>query len=324
MTDPTVKLRDGLDIRVDGALRVVADATAPDGDVALLSHAHGDHLYRDPPAAMVCSETTAALAAHRREARPRVVDHPRIDLVDAGHIPGSRAAVIEGERTVCYTGDVSLRDRLFLSGFEPPSADVLVIEATYGEPAYEFPPHGDEVARLEDWLGDTHDVPVVLFGYALGRAQELQRVVERTARPCYVTDAIRGINEVLAETAGLDLAGRPVADHEPTAGDVLVLPSQTSGLQWVADLVERSGALTAGASGWAVDSGFRYANGYDETFVLSDHADHGELLAIVDSVSPDVVYTTHGAVDALAAAITRTFGIEAHALKRNQRTLGEF
>ena len=103
-----VRLRDGVEIELASGEVVVCDATAPEGDVAVLSHAHGDHLYSDPPAAMVASPLTRDLAALRREdvATPALQDNPSIELVDAGHVPGSRAALIEGDRTYLYTGDV--------------------------------------------------------------------------------------------------------------------------------------------------------------------------------------------------------------------------
>ena len=325
-----VCLRDGVEIHLDSGETVVCDARRPDGDVAVVSHAHGDHLYREPPAAACWSATTRALAGVRREdaALPERLDHPRIELLEAGHVPGSRAALIEGEdRTYLYTGDVSTRDRLYLEGFDPPSADVLVLEATYGEPGFEFPPVAETRAAFEDWLARNAARPVVVFGYALGRAQEIEVMLEAAGRDrVLVSDAIADVDDALDPHLPVTLPGERYDrdDLDLGAGDALVLPSATANRDWTDRLVEATNAATAGMSGWAVDSSYRYANGYDETFVLSDHCDFPELVALVEAVDPASVYTQHGSAESLARHLTRECGYPATALVANQRSLSEF
>ncbi|MEF8775773.1 MAG: MBL fold metallo-hydrolase RNA specificity domain-containing protein [Haloarculaceae archaeon] len=324
----SIRLRDGVEIELASGTTVVCDARAPDGDVAVLSHAHGDHLYSDPPDTMVASPLTRDLAALRRpdEPTPAARDLPAIELLDAGHIPGSRAALIEGERTYCYTGDVSTRDRLYMSGFDPPEADVLVVETTYGEADYVFPPVAREQAAFEDWLARNADVPVVVFGYTLGRAQEIQYLLAESDRErVFVSDAIAGVNERIEAATDLGFDVEPWTDEITLgAGDALVLPSGTNRFDWVESLREETGAKTAGLSGWAVDSGYRYANGFDETFVLSDHCDFEELVELVRAVDPEAVYTLHGSAREFARYLTAEEGFQATALERNQTALSEF
>ena len=319
-----VRSRDGIEVDLgDGTL--VADAEAPHGDVTVLSHAHGDHLYAESPGTAVCSELTAALANVRRDEPVAATTHPAVDLYPAGHVAGSRAALVDaGTEAVLYTGDISTRDRFYLDGFEPPSADVLVVEATYGKPAYTFPPQAEVEAELVDFLDDT-DGPVVLFGYALGRAQELQLLVDRSTRDrLFVSDAIAALNDPIAAAAGLRFdARRWTREADLGANDALVLPTQLNNLAWVESLVESAGATTVGVSGWAIEESFRYRGGYDAAFPLSDHCDFTELRAVVETVDPDRVYTHHGFADAFANHLTGE-GYEATALKRNQTSLSDF
>lgn len=328
-TVPPVRLSDGLEVDLASGETVVADASAPDGDVTVLTHAHGDHLFAEPPGRVVCSATTAALARARRDGEgewARTTD-PRVSLVDAGHVPGSRAAVIEGpEATYCYTGDVAVRDRFFLEGFEPPSADVLVLEATYGTPDYRFPPQGDLEGRIVDWLSDTRGDPVVLFGYALGRAQELLCLADRSARrDVYVTDAVARVNAVVESALDLAFGAERFGDDVTLDDeDVLVAPTQLTGSRFATAVVDDTGAITAAFSGWAVDDAYRYRLGVDRAFALSDHCDFAELLGVVRAVDPARVYTTHGFADELATHVVAETGVEARALKRDQATLGEF
>jgi len=308
---------------------VAADASTPDGDVTFVSHAHGDHLYQNAPENVICSRATSALAAHRRpdEARPTRVEPDGVELIDSGHVVGSRAVCIEHDDVrVLYTGDVSTRDRFFLNGFDPVEADVLVIESTYGTPEYEFAPQGELEAALEDFIEETSDSPILLFGYTLGRAQELQMIADGVVNgTLYVSEAIHRMGEVISRFLERSLPGEryePETVLEP--GDVLILPSQTNRLAFVDRLTEQTGAIRVGASGWAIDDSYKYRADLDETFVLSDHCDFPELMSIVEDVDPEVVYTQHGFADEFAREITARTGIRSVSLKPNQQTLDDF
>ena len=324
----TVRYRDGIEVTLSTGERVVCDADEPDGDVNVVSHAHGDHLYERAPGAVVWSPLTRELAAVRRDELPATATDDRLTLVDAGHVPGARAVVIEDPdgTTYCYTGDLSTRDHRYLGGFEPPEADVdvLVTESTYGEPEYAFPPPAEAAAAFREWVRET-DAPVLVFAYSLGRAQEVQLILGETDRQVYVTEAVAALNDPIVDAFDLafDVA-RYGGDVTLDSGDALVLPSQTNRLSFVETLVEETGAQKAALSGWAVDSSFRFAGGYDATFPLSDHCDFEELLAVVDAVDPERVYTCHGSTDSLAREVRSRLGYEARALKRNQTSLGEF
>ncbi|MFC6725638.1 mRNA 3'-end processing factor, partial [Halobium palmae] len=63
-----VRYTDGIRIDLASGETVACDSENVTGDVNVLSHAHGDHLYRATPGSLVCSELTAALANHRRGA----------------------------------------------------------------------------------------------------------------------------------------------------------------------------------------------------------------------------------------------------------------
>lgn len=320
----TVRYRDGIEIVLSDGTRVVCDADDPDGDVNVVSHAHGDHL-PDGEATAVCSALTAELGSVRREEALYRRSDDRVELLPAGHVAGSRAALItdpDGTR-YCYTGDVCTRSRFYLDGFDPPDADVLITEATYGEPAYVFPDHDEVAAAVVEWLETTPE-PVVLFGYALGRAQKLQLLADRAGRTVYTTEAVLRVNEPIADHLGVIFPATEYDEGtELGAGDALVLPMTTARIDWIGRLVEETGAVTAGFSGWAVDSSFRFRGDFDAAFPLSDHCDFEELCAMVEAVDPERVYTQHGSGDALAAYLSGE-GYDATTIKRNQTSLSEF
>ena len=327
--------RDG--IHFDVGRRVVADARGATGDVNVVSHAHADHTFRSSPETVVCSAETAAIADARTGVGFEFVESaPGIELVPAGHVVGSRAALIEGDdgTRYCYTGDFSIRDRCYLEGFDPGSidADVLVMETTYGHPRYRFPPQDELEAAIVDWLVDAADRPLFLFGYSFGRAQKLQHLARRAIeagggdRSILVSKTIREVNAAIEGATDLEF---PAREYEASGltnltDEIVIVPSNQSRADWLERAVERTDALKGGFSGWAVDSAFRYRGGYDETFPLTDHGDCSELVETVRAIVPDVVYTHHGFDEAFAAHLDAEYDFRARPLQRNQTRLEEF
>ncbi|WP_205427700.1 mRNA 3'-end processing factor [Halorussus sp. MSC15.2] len=324
----------------------VADASSAVGDVNVVSHAHADHTFRRTPETVVCSAATAALVEARTGATvPEFREETdEVTLLPSGHVVGSRAALVEpgaagatdgGEsedsgdhRRYLYTGDFSVRDRLYLDGFEPVDADVLVMETTYGVPDYRFPPEPELQGRIRDWLMDNSEVPLFLFGYSLGRAQKLQRLARKaTNRPLVVHDAIRTVNDAVESATDLSFPAESLADREDGAlsGDeIVVLPTHLARTDWVEDLVDDHDGLKAGFSGWAVDESFRYRGGYDATFPLTDHCDFDELVETVEAVDPDTVYTHHGFDEEFADHLSTHLGYDARPLLGDQTRLDDF
>lgn len=325
-----VRHRDG--IHFDVGRRVVADARSAAGDVNVVSHAHADHTFSSAPGTVVCSAATAAIAEARSGTGFDYVESaPGIELVPAGHVVGSRAALIEGAdgSRYCYTGDFSTRDRAYLEGFDPAGvdADVLVMETTYGHPRYRFPPQDALEAEIRDWLQDTGDRPIFLFGYSLGRAQKLQWLArEATDRELLVSGTIADVNRAIEAATDLAFPARELDQDalEELSDEIVVVPTNQARREWLQSVVDRTGAVKGGFSGWAVDDSFLYRGGYDATFPLTDHCDFDELVETVRTIDPEVVYTHHGFDEGFADHLATEYGYEARPLKRDQRTLGEF
>ncbi len=329
----TVRHRDG--IHFEGEPHVVADARSAVGDVNVVSHAHADHTFgstTSSPETIVCSAETAAIAEARSGTGfPFVESTPAIDLVPAGHVVGSRAALFEDAsgRRYCYTGDFSTRDRAYIEGFDPDAvdADVLVMETTYGLPKYQFPAQAELEAQIREWIAEHDDRPLFLFGYSLGRAQKLQWLAkEVSSRDVLVSESIDRVNRAIERTTDLSFPARAYEDDELRELDeeIVVLPSNQARADWVEQTVERVDGRKAGFSGWAVDDSFLYRGNYDITFPLTDHCDYDELLETVEAVNPELVYTNHGFDEAFADVLETNYGYRARPLKRNQTTLEEF
>ena len=312
-------------IHIHGEKKVVADSRSSQGDINFVSHAHFDHMHQSD-SEVVASELTAKLAEARSGEKVQRTQAENIELLPSGHILGSSAALIKGEKDVLYTGDVSLRDRVYLDGFNPVSADILVMESTYGIPAYRFPEQRVIENRIKDSVRD-EDSPLILFGYSLGKAQKIQKLVEEaTERPILAHGAVKKMNDVVEDATDKEFRAKPYGENREIMKDngILVAPSNTSQSDWVEKLVDETGAVKAGFSGWAATDSFKYRGGYDETFQLSDHCDFDGLVELVEKVDPEKVYVQHGFDEEFASYLKRELGYNARALKQNQSSLKDF
>ncbi|QOV87869.1 MBL fold metallo-hydrolase RNA specificity domain-containing protein [Humisphaera borealis] len=293
-----------------------------------VSHAHSDHLPQDGAHERVISTAqTLVLANHRlgklsiaaptAESVQSIDPDTRISLLPAGHVLGSAMIRVERpEGSLLYTGDFKLRPSLTVATAEPTPADILVMESTYGLSMFRFPPWQQTHARLVELVGAAlaeGRQPIVL-GYSLGKAQEIVRILTDNGLRVTCHGAVAAINEIY-ESLGTPLGAfrryRPEDFHGPTSLDlaergVLVAPPQVARSAFVNRF---SSPLTILMSGWGMQKNARYRYGVDEVLPLSDHADFGELLELVERVSPRKVYTHHGYAE--FAETLRARGIDA-------------
>ena len=288
---------------------------------SFVSHAHFDHLAAHRR--IITSEGTRRLMASRmpgeREEIALPFDSPyafdgetELRLYPAGHIFGS--AMLHATRaseSFLYTGDFKLRPGLSAEPCAPPRADVVVMETTFGLPRYVFPPTREVLARIVQFCHDAIEdgqVPV-LFGYSLGKSQELLCSLAEAALPVMLHPQTLKITRVYEELGNTFCDYRPFSLPE-VAGHVVLCPPQANQSAWLRQIKARR---TAVATGWALDPAAVYRYQCDAAFPLSDHADFPDLIKFVELVQPKRVLTVHGYVEEFARTL-REKGIEAWAL----------
>ncbi len=293
---------------------------------AFVSHAHADHIAAH--AEVIASAGTARLmrarlGGTRREhllefGQPMRRGNFQITLLPAGHIFGSAQAFIESDgASLLYTGDFKLRPGLSAEPAQWRSADTLIMETTYGLPKYRLPPTEEVIARMVAFCGDTIDdgaVPV-LFGYSLGKAQEILCAILAAGLTPMLHGAVFKMTEIYRQLKP-DFPGGyvPYAAGE-VAGKVLVCPPSANRTLMVTRIKNRR---TAVLTGWALDPGATYRYQCDAAFPLSDHADYPDLVRYVELVQPQRVLTLHGFAAAFAADL-RERGVEAWALSEENQ-----
>ncbi|MET0263858.1 MAG: ATP-dependent DNA ligase [Rariglobus sp.] len=294
---------------------------------SFVSHAHFDHLA--PHNEILCSEGTAKLMNARMpgERRERVLPfHQTADfspgvvatLYPAGHIYGSAQILLEHERhgRLLYTGDFKLRTGLSAEPCETPPADLVIMETTYGKPHYVLPPTADVLRAIIHFCRqaiEDDEVPV-LFGYSLGKSQELLSSLAGASLPVMLHPATLRLTQVYEEL-GLTFPPFRAFDANEQAGHVVICPPQQPASSFLKKIKRRR---TAMITGWALDPGAHFRYQCDAAFPLSDHADYNDLLRFVERVKPKRVLTLHGFATEFARTL-RERGVEAWAIGQDNQ-----
>ena len=328
MEGDALQVRLGNGIEVNGRARVRLDPRKLEPEaVNCISHAHSDYLPRavNGTGAMA-TEITLRCASSRLSREVRYEGAEGIEMLNAGHIAGSSMFFLEGERTVLYTGDFSPRDRLGMTGAKPRKCDVLIMESTFGNPRYVFPPTGHLAGIVRDWVEDglNKGAAIFLFAYPLGKSQRLINLLGDLAP--YLHGSVFEETQLVKEDCG-PYCLLPYAEDAAKAPFITICPMSGNNSSLLAYWRRKLGdgkVRTAAFSGWAADRGYSYRTGTNEGFAISDHADFEELVSFAAACSPKFIYLTHGFDELLAGHIKKRTGIEALPLKRNQTALLDF
>ena len=306
---------------------LTCDAHGP-RPVRLLSHIHADHLHhlaaslRECEAVLATPLTRALLAVlkGRRKAdriRPLAYGElftragERLELYPAGHIAGSAQALLTtacGVR-VAYTGDIK----------SPPApvlqAEVLVTEATYGDPAH-VRPFRDEVEDqfLELVRERLAHGPVCLVGYH-GKLQEAAGILHRRGftEPILAPERVFELLEV-CRAHGLPLGTvfkQGSAEGEAARRGAHLSLRHTS----VLGLTEEPSRILL--SGWQFDVPCRRVAGGTYRVALSDHSDFEQLLAYTAASGAHLVIVDgfrSRSASLFAAEVERRLGVRALAM----------
>ncbi|MXZ92409.1 MAG: MBL fold metallo-hydrolase [Chloroflexi bacterium] len=282
-------------------------------DTSVVSHAHSDHVarHRHP---VLTHRTRLLLGDYYDRSEPVELEYGEpletpeytVTLHPAGHCLGSAQTLVtvrsSGERLL-YTGDLRTRPSPINEPAESVVCDTLIIESTYGHPAYTFPPQDEAIATavrvISQWL-DQGTLPIVL-GWRLGKAQETLYYLLSAGFAVACDESVYDIARRYEE-AGVCFPGDyRVFNGSVADGEVLLFPpgkkarEQMNG-QGLSGRAARHLELT----GWAAGKGAKpWGSGRpgDASLPYSDHADFNDLIAYVQAVQPRQVYTVFGFPD---------------------------
>jgi len=299
---------------------------ASEFDNVFISHSHSDHTagFSGRSEKYSTIETKQIFEARygkdiesfRRIRYDKKIEIGSVEIIprNAGHILGSTQFEIHtDQKTIVYTGDINCKHTLITEAAKPINCDILILEATYGNPVFQFPARDGIYVEIAEWVLRSikgRRTPVFEV-YSVGKAQEIIAVINYfTELPVVVSPIISRVNEVYERfNKRLDSIRADSGEGEEVLKEgecCYVISSRKRNLP--------DNAVKATATGWNVRFGPRR---YGTGFLLSNHADFKQLIKYVEEAKPSIVYTCYGQDKTLLPAyITRKTGISALPLEK--------
>lgn len=301
-----------------GGYRIALDSRDSSANVNFVSHAHSDHISGlSKSKGLIASDITRELIEARYGLHAVSSPMPEgVRMLNAGHVLGSKQLYVDDPvhgYSMLYSGDYQMAESVAAERIELRHADVLMLDSTYPYPWLHFGERDETVRAMQCYAETKMEKGSVIFGaYAVGKAQEIIRILNEVGIAPAVDAKISRVNEVY-ERHGvhLDYCGAENMGKE----HVLVVESSKLG-NFKNEVATRSGrrVFTAVASGWA--KMFRF--GTDVQFPLSDHADFQQALSYINACDPDIVLTCGGSANLFAKHL-HALGYDARPLERLSR-----
>lgn len=293
-------------------------------EFGFVSHAHTDHA-RKHDRIIATPETVLFYRQRFPQVPTRAIPFGRrikfgeatVELFPSGHMLGAAQILVEIQRTrIVYTGDFKVYPNFTCPPLETRRCDILIMESTYGDPAYSFPPQNEVYAKIVGFVKRTladKNTPV-LMGYAMGKTQEAVSLLQQHGFEVCVDTHVAKVNQ-LYRTAGIKLEPTEHYLHTALENKVVVVSPQSLRNREYHEIKRKKSLFL---SGWAVGSKNRNHFGADAGVPLSDHADFTQLLSYIQACSPSKIYTLHG--EPAFAQRLRDLGYDAHYLGKGFRS----
>ena len=296
---------------------VACDAHEENRPIRVVTHAHADHMVGLGKSMKTCEVavmTPATKDMIDALKGPRLLSRGTVKTLDYGetltyedetltlhyadHILGTAQVLVEDkEQTrMLYTSDFRY------SKTPRVDTDILVMEATYGDPVRVRPfgmmVEGILISLVEQGLKRG---PVYLFGYH-GKLQKMMRILyeAKIETPFVVPENIYRLSKV-CEQHGMKL-GKQLLPFEEEQSQTMLNQNEPCVVFYHSYSRKRveGEALRINASGWEFRKPCRKVGKNEYTVALSDHSDFNELLQYVERCNPRMVITDRHRSEAAA------------------------
>jgi len=234
-----------------------------------------------------------------------------ITLYPAGHILGSAQILIENSHgKLLYTGDFRTKPARTAETYSPISCDILIMESTFGQSQYCFPPRENVEEDLLQLVKDkliAGLIPVI-FAYPLGKAQEILHLLTNSGIKVAADYSIVRLANVYKKY-DIRFGEFEKFRRSDYRNRVILLPANHRYQRFVRNMEKKYSIFL---SGWGMDPSARFRYQVDRVLPYSDHADFDELVQTASECGAREIFCTHGFDDFVT--VLRNKGLNAHPL----------
>ncbi|MCL5114931.1 MAG: MBL fold metallo-hydrolase, partial [Candidatus Marsarchaeota archaeon] len=281
-------------------------------DMDFISHAHSDHISaaRSSKEVIASAETVQLLRVAKKinvNACQKKISGIR--LLDSGHMLGSKQIRIEhaGGQTVTYTGDFTLQEHFTCKPIEILETETLIMDSTYSSPEIKFDSKKEVEDAIELWSSRKVNQGIVLFGvHAMGKAQEVTKILNNAGIVPFVTDKIASISSVYQlNEVDLDYAAGLGGDGTAgeTGGNFVGIVESHRLDEMAMALAKSTGKRVFRATATGFAKMFRFNT--DVQFPLSDHADFRQSIRYIEAANPQKIFTYGSNSEAFARNLNK-------------------
>ena len=262
---------------------------------AVISHAHADHAVSGNHTVYATEATIAFMKLRYGKNSgkilnaiaynsPVIIGDVKITFISAGHMLGSAQVLMEYEEVrYLYTGDYKVQADATCEPIEWVTADILITESTFADPAVLHPDPVTEIKKLNGIK-----INILLGAYGLGKSQRLINLINTYApqKKILVNHKVMPINAIY-EKFGYPPGKYQVYNRKlmKEQGEfVYLVPPFTFD-----SYIRATGVKRLFASGWK-----NLQVNQQDTLFISDHVDWNDILQAVEHTEPKQIWTLHG------------------------------
>lgn len=297
----------------------------------LISHAHADHIdrldyFEGMNIPIITHPMTASLKDKLFKTFENVIllvdkgtinlNNIKVTAFNSGHCGGSLMYFIESsEGTILFTGDIN--DQSCTSTYPPISmkCDVLIIEASFGDPKYIFPNRSVVEKEIYDYLNDSFEKSdtILMYGQALGKNQDMIMLIRSfsvqdimialdlyTYSCTKIYDTFYGPIEPKIPHGNMNVAFMSQSDlFLPKKKTLFICHSSSYKIDDVNALCEKYGLYNPPIcvlSGYGTEfiENVIEAFPWTKVFKISSHSDYQGLVNFINLCNPNVICSFHG------------------------------
>jgi putative mRNA 3-end processing factor len=280
-----------------GDYNIALDKKEKNANLSFISHAHTDHTgwSKGHIKTLTSSETAMIIKARDKIDLDYINSIEKTELLDAGHILGSKQLRVEtSEKVITYSGDFQMQESNVAPKIKIKPADTVIIDSTYTDPNINFENREETVYTMQKYIKTKLEKGTILFGaYPLGKSQEIIKICNEIGVVPLVNQKAGIISKIYNEF-GAKLEYISFAESQEEYMKLMeknfVGIIENGRLDMVKDKLSiklDKKIFTAVATGFAEFTRFNT----DVQFGLSDHADFKQATEYIDACNAKLVYT---------------------------------